>query len=118
MGARKKLKVLIPLDGIIPGQAAIQAIQPLVRSGPVDCTLLHVKAPAGEEDGLDPHLSMHREVLESLGVPTRVVIVSGKPSEEILRQVSEGGFDLVAMSTHGRQGMDRVLMGSVAEEVV
>jgi nucleotide-binding universal stress UspA family protein len=118
MGGRKKLRVLIPLDGVIPGEAAIQAIQPLVRSGPVDCTLLHVKAPAGQEIELDAHLNMHRDVLESLGVATRVAIVSGKPSEEILRQVSEGGFDLVAMSTHGRQGMDRVLMGSVAEEVV
>jgi nucleotide-binding universal stress UspA family protein len=51
-------------------------------------------------------------------VETRIRIVSGRPAEEIVRQALVGGFDLIAMATHGRTGLDRVVMGSVAEEVV
>src|SRR6185503_13619429 len=61
---------------------------------------------------------MHRRSLQENGVPARVVIIPGKPAEEILRQAESGHFDLIAMATHGRSGLDRVLMGSVAEEVV
>jgi len=117
MAAHKKLRVLIPLDGTNPGQSALEAMPPLARTGPVECTLLHVAESAETAHGPEAWLSPHREALESLGIPTRVRIVTGNPSEEILRQASGGEIDLVAMSTHGRQGMDRVLMGSVAEEV-
>jgi len=117
MDMHRKLRVLIPLDGSVPGQSALEAIHVLFRSGPVDCTLLHVAEAGAEPHDVEARLAVHREAMESLGVPTRVRIVSGKPSEEILRQSGGGEFDLVAMSTHGRRGMDRVLMGSVAEEV-
>lgn len=42
----------------------------------------------------------------------------GDPAEEVLRFVREGGFDLVAMGTHGRKGIRRLVLGSVAEKVV
>ncbi|WP_440991722.1 universal stress protein [Haloarchaeobius baliensis] len=44
-------------------------------------------------------------------------IVEGNPHEEILSYVSENDIDLVVMGTHGRTGLDRVFMGSVAERV-
>jgi nucleotide-binding universal stress UspA family protein len=49
------------------------------------------------------------------------VVVSartGSPSGEILDYVAENEVDLVVMSTHGRTGLDRVLLGSVAERVL
>ncbi|AUV83154.1 universal stress protein [Salinigranum rubrum] len=49
-------------------------------------------------------------------VTTRVTV--GIPSEEILAYVSEAAIDLVAMGTHGRTGVERFLIGSVAERVV
>jgi nucleotide-binding universal stress UspA family protein len=114
----RKLKILIALDGSIPGQTAMMVIHPLVRSGPVECTLLHVAEPGVPDHGLESHLEMHRQALENIGVPTRTRIVNGIPAEEILRQSRNGEFDMIAMSTHGRRGLDRVMMGSVAEEVV
>jgi nucleotide-binding universal stress UspA family protein len=42
----------------------------------------------------------------------------GDPATQILRIAQETGCDLVVMGTHGRTGLDRLLMGSVAEEVV
>lgn len=118
MVAREKLRVLVPLDGSDPGQSALRAIYPLLRSGPVECTLLHVTAPGERSEGLEAHLNTHREALECLHVPTRIRFASGNPSEEILRLSGSGDYDLVAMSTHGRRGMDHVEIGSVAEDVV
>jgi nucleotide-binding universal stress UspA family protein len=47
---------------------------------------------------------------------TKVVI--GNPAEEILRFADEQGIDLIVMGTHGRKGLERTLMGSVADHVI
>jgi nucleotide-binding universal stress UspA family protein len=44
--------------------------------------------------------------------------VEGNPYEEILEYASKRGIDMIIMGTHGRTGLDRVVMGSVAERVV
>ena len=46
------------------------------------------------------------------------LLEQGDPATQILRIAQETGCDLVVMGTHGRTGLDRLLMGSVAEEVV
>jgi nucleotide-binding universal stress UspA family protein len=45
-------------------------------------------------------------------------VVEGIPSEEILRAAESEPCDLIVMGNHGRTGLDRVLMGSVAEAVM
>lgn len=52
------------------------------------------------------------------GVRTTTAIESGVPHREILRYVGDHGIDLVVVGTHGRTGLDRLLLGSVAEKVV
>lgn len=52
----------------------------------------------------------------SLNVVTDVV--EGIPHEEILSYVADHGINLIVMGTHGRSGLDRLVMGSVAERVV
>lgn len=42
----------------------------------------------------------------------------GRPAERIISAAKEGAVDAIAMMTHGRQGLDRLISGSVAEEVV
>src|SRR5690606_13617820 len=42
----------------------------------------------------------------------------GEPAEEILRLADEARADVVVVGTHGRSGIDRLLLGSVAERVV
>ena len=49
-------------------------------------------------------------------VSTRVE--TGRPARTILDVLSEGAFDHVTMGSHGRSGVSRVLLGSVAEDVV
>ncbi len=46
------------------------------------------------------------------------LITEGSPGEGILRAVKEKHCDLIVMGTHGRTGLGRLLMGSVAEAVV
>jgi nucleotide-binding universal stress UspA family protein len=45
-------------------------------------------------------------------------LAEGDPAEEILRAAEEEGADLIVMGTHGRGGLSRLLMGSVAEAVM
>jgi nucleotide-binding universal stress UspA family protein len=115
---KETTRVLIPLDGSVFGDAVLMAIHPLVRARNVEVTLLHVsESPDRIEEEAEHRLDLHRKSLVSDGVRARVRMVCGKPAEEILRQAAIGEFDLIAMATHGRTGMDRVMMGSVAEEV-
>jgi nucleotide-binding universal stress UspA family protein len=47
-----------------------------------------------------------------------VLIKAGDPRDMILRTAQELGIDLIVMGTHGRRGITRALLGSVAETVV
>ncbi|MBI4337644.1 MAG: universal stress protein, partial [Chloroflexi bacterium] len=42
----------------------------------------------------------------------------GDAASQIIRYVKERGIDLVAISTHGRSGLSRLVFGSVAEKVL
>ena len=52
------------------------------------------------------------------GVTVRPVMRTGSPAKEIVDTVTEEGADLVVMGTHGRGGVSRVLLGSVADRVI
>jgi len=52
------------------------------------------------------------------GLSVVTEIAEGNPHEEILEYVSEHGIDVVVVGSHGRSGIDRLVVGSVAERVV
>ena len=56
--------------------------------------------------------------LRKQGVRVRTQVRRGQPSEEIVLAAREIGADLIAMTTHGRSGLGRLLFGSVAEAVL
>ncbi|MFB6354387.1 MAG: universal stress protein [Halobacteriales archaeon] len=58
------------------------------------------------------------ERAEAAGVPVETAVLEGSPSREIVRYAEDQGCDLIVMGTHGRGGIDRLLLGSVAERVV
>lgn len=66
-----------------------------------------------------------RDYLESLALPLRrkglkveCVTLVGHPAESIVSYAEENKFDLVAIATHGRSGLKRLVFGSVADHVI
>ena len=53
-----------------------------------------------------------------LKYPVETLLRQGLPAEEITLTAQEKGCDLIVMGTHGRSGLGRLLMGSVAEHVL
>lgn len=51
-------------------------------------------------------------------VAVEYLLAEGDPAEEIERLAAEKKADLIVMGTHGRKGLRRLLMGSIAEQVV
>lgn len=46
------------------------------------------------------------------------VLLHGDPASEILKYINSAGIDLVIMATHRKKGLERALLGSVADEVI
>jgi nucleotide-binding universal stress UspA family protein len=55
---------------------------------------------------------------EASGVEVREVVLEGHPINEIIEFAEKNNADLVVMGTLGKTGLDRFLLGSVAEKVV
>ncbi|MCI0342643.1 MAG: universal stress protein [Planctomycetales bacterium] len=121
-------RVLVPLDGSAPSSAALARLRPLLREAGGEVALLHVtelspdarpEAPLfGRADVARAVLGPLRDSLAEAGIRASVHLRTGDAASEILRDAAEWGATLVAMSTHGRTGLARVVRGSVAEAVL
>jgi nucleotide-binding universal stress UspA family protein len=63
-------------------------------------------------------LSETRKMIEDSGVEVKDVLLNGHPGEEIIKFAEENNMDLIVMGTLGATGLEKFLMGSVAEKVV
>jgi nucleotide-binding universal stress UspA family protein len=74
------------------------------------------------EDSLRATLEdeLHADVvrLQEAGYTVSVAVKFGDPAHEIIDFVKDEAIDLIAMATHGRTGLSRLLFGSVAEQVL
>lgn len=52
------------------------------------------------------------------GIEVKSVILEGHPADEILKFAEQEGIDFIVMGTLGRTGLERFLLGSIAEKVV
>ncbi|MBO1435772.1 universal stress protein [Meiothermus sp. CFH 77666] len=129
-------KILIPTDGSDFCQGALEQGFDLARLSGGEVTLLYAiespyeafqsystQPPEYIEKLMTDFKAEAQKVLdriaaeaESKGVHTRAVIVEEHPVPAILEAAKE--HDLVVMATHGRKGIDRVLMGSVTDKVL
>ena len=73
---------------------------------------------AASPDPSHGHLIDHHIQCLWNGLEVDFQSVDGPPAPEIARIAMEQKYDLVVLGTHGRTGLARFLMGSVAEEVV
>jgi nucleotide-binding universal stress UspA family protein len=64
------------------------------------------------------YLKRHADDLSASGLAVRTAVRTGDPAAEIIRGAREYQADLIAMTTHGRSGLSRLIFGSVAEAVL
>jgi nucleotide-binding universal stress UspA family protein len=123
-------RILVPLDGSALAEGVLPHVEALAKSLGAELVLLRV-AFAHAFPGADPiqsQVSVVQEAesyvaglanrLQQEGVRAEAKVRYGDPVEEILDHVAWDHIDLIAMATHGRTGLVRVVMGSVAEQVL
>lgn len=59
-----------------------------------------------------------KEAAQKQGVDARAFVMTGKPPEAIIQAAQEKKADLIVLGSHGRTGVEKLLMGSVAERVI
>jgi nucleotide-binding universal stress UspA family protein len=79
---------------------------------------LDVDAIARIERSVDEELEAERHRVSARGVPITAVRCDGNPQEVLLHEARSRGADLILVGTHGRSGLRRVLLGSIAEGVL
>jgi hypothetical protein len=65
------------------------------------------------------HLDKAKKKVDQASIPCETIVhMGGKPHEFIVQEAKDKGIDLICMGTHGRSGLKRMLMGSVAQNVI
>jgi len=70
------------------------------------------------ENEAEAYLNNIASILNEDGVHTRVIVQGSRPAKTIARIADEENVDVIFMATHGRGGLDRLFMGSVAERTL
>jgi len=130
-------RILVPLDGSTLSEAVLPHAEKLARALDVEIVLLHVDASPAPV--FDPHesplapqpeevkimradethyLKVMCSKLEGEGLRVTYLLRDGLVAEGILEAAEVMQAGLIAMATHGRTGMLKLLLGSVAEQVV
>jgi len=122
--------ILHPTDFSESSDAARQLARSLARDQGARLVVLHVASIEYMADGM-MSVSMDLEAFQraldqmkstldgqDLKFPVEVRLKVGIAASEILRTAEAERCDLIVMGSHGRTGLSRLLMGSVAEEVM
>lgn len=121
-------KIIVPLDGSELAERALDYVTSIAAASGAEVTLLHVCTPDQAESGssrfwvylLEHAAQILRARLEDVAGATSTVdsaVIFGHPAEEILAYADKNKVNLIAMTTHGRSGVRRWAMGSVAARV-
>jgi nucleotide-binding universal stress UspA family protein len=131
-------KILVPLDGSREGEAVIPHVEWFASGLGAEVVLFQALAGgyhtitakgyeyaiypeqqvASEKAFAEDYLARVGKQLKEKGITLRVEVRTGNAAEEIIEFAGEVSADMVAMSTHGRSGVRRWVLGSVAEKVL
>lgn len=131
--------VLLPLDGSKIAEASLPYAESIVNKTKVRVSLFRAVSPlvdqyAGPPEGYvvdyagkvmqaleeeaGDYLKQTARLLEEKGILVSTSMVVGSPGTEILKYIEKQKVDLVIMSTHGRTGLGRWILGSVADKIL
>ena len=122
--------ILFPTDFSTASDAALVHAESLARQMNARLLIVHVEEPplaygGGElyyglpEPSSERILKMLEDVKPSdPSVPYTHRLTMGDPAGEVVRIAEDEGAEMIIIGTHGRTGMTRLLMGSVAEAIV
>lgn len=123
-------KILFPTDFSHHSDAALAHATTLAREAGAKLIVVHIEEPPLAYGGgemyygvPDPDQTEIKRMLAAVkpketDVPVEHRLAMGNPADEIVRVANEEKVDMIVMGTHGRSGLGRLLMGSVAEAVV
>ena len=131
----KIAKILAPTDLSKLSRAAVRYALDMARSQGAEVIVYHVISEDGDwfdkDDALNPAKALipkqrqrltefvEKNCAEFIGnVKIHEVVEVGVPYKEIVRKADEERADLIVMSTHGRTGLEQVMVGSVTARVV
>jgi nucleotide-binding universal stress UspA family protein len=127
-------RILVPLDGSPLGESVLPFVEDLTTRSNASLLLLNVVVPTPELSAT--FLPYSKSILEELqadakkyveavgkrvrtaGVSVETSVVIGHAAEAILDTANRRSADLIALSTHGRSGAARWILGSVADTVI
>lgn len=126
-------RILVPVDFSAASAAAVRRARELAARSHARLTVLHVIEPhlyPGEARGtldlrtpVSDEQAFHRlrDFYRSAGGPSVARFfwtMRGRPAPEIVTYADRAGIDLIVQGSHGREGLEYAVLGSVAEEVV
>lgn len=130
-GARKSWsRILVALDGSPRAEEILEDVVPLADQLDASVELARVALPPitglqwGDAPGVvyhdnpRPYLRQVQARLLDAGISTRIAALEGRAASAILERAGRTDAFLIALTTHGRTGVERILMGSIAEEIV
>ena len=127
-------RIIVPVDGSDLAEQVIPHVEALAKAFSAQVTVLWVTPPVSSVAGMPvaseerwksedderavPYLSRIEQRLRAGGAEPTIVRDHGSPAETIVERARALGADLIVMTTHGRSGLKRAVMGSVAEGVL
>lgn len=121
------LRILVPLDFSGKSRQALRYAVPIAQRFSARIHLVHVLPDPGKtpKDEVTRQRTIALKRLGATGLsllPPRVrgehAVLTGKPAAEILSLARKQSIDLIVLTTKGRRGLRRVLVGSTAEQIM
>jgi len=112
-------RIMVPLDGSELAQTALSHALDLCRACTATLFLLHVRDPrSGSVEAARRYLEYIQTQNAQAGVAIELLVREGPVAAAIIDAAGQERVDLIVMATHGRSGLQRVVYGSVAEQVL
>jgi nucleotide-binding universal stress UspA family protein len=124
-------RILVAVDGMVTPEHLLETVKTLADGPKAEIILFHVMASVVDPapvwaypdrlsilNSPEGRLKSLADALKHAGFAARSIVSDGDPVEEILAQARYEEVDLIALATHGRQGLERLVEGSVAEGVL